>query len=72
MALTTISFLAGSHISGSMVHHRLPTCPVCQREDTVVVHEDLGADGHFCMCAGPDGCGSTFVLNPDGSLSDIF
>ncbi|HVP96471.1 hypothetical protein [Methanoregula sp.] len=55
-----------------MVHHPLPACPVCQRENTVVIHEDLGADGHFCMCAGPDGCGSTFVLNPDGSLTDIF
>ncbi|MFA5237498.1 MAG: hypothetical protein WC362_06550 [Methanoregula sp.] len=55
-----------------MVHHHLPACPICQRDDTVVIHEDLGDDGHFCMCSGPDGCGSTFILGPDGSLSDIF
>ncbi|MFZ0004958.1 MAG: hypothetical protein WCC86_03775 [Methanoregula sp.] len=55
-----------------MVHRNLPACPVCQRENTIVVHEDLGSDGHFCMCSGSGGCGSTFILNLDGSLSDIF
>ena len=41
--------------------------------DTIIGSENpYELDGHFCVCPGRYICGSTLVMNPDGSLSGIF
>jgi phage/plasmid primase-like uncharacterized protein len=47
-------------------------CPVCNKTGTVVFHDDLGRDGRFCICSEPQGCGSTFIMTPEGEFTDIF
>jgi hypothetical protein len=52
---------------------RLPkTCPVCGNHNAVRIHEDLGDDGMFCICAPDTGCGTTFIMTPQGFVTEIF
>jgi hypothetical protein len=48
------------------------TCPVCGNNEAIRIHEDLGEDGKFCICSPDTGCGTTFILTPQGRVTEIF
>jgi hypothetical protein len=53
-------------------HAHLTKCPVCGAAGSLTCSEDLGEDGFFYTCDGPGGCGTSFIVTPEGECRDFY
>lgn len=55
-----------------MTHTHPHNCPICGNSGSLNCAEHLGDDGYFYVCEEPGGCGTSFIVTPDGECQDFF